>query len=530
MGLLCAAATACASGTHAASAGGAPTVGGTLTFATTAEPECLDPQVDARDVDAMIDRNIFDSLVEQGPGDTFKPWLATSWTISPDRRAYTFKLRGGVTFHDGTPFDAASVKATLDHAVDPKARSYYAASLISAYSGAKVIDPSTVEIDLSRPSRPFLQALSTAYLGIQSPKSIQNNAANLCQHPVGTGAFVFGDWTKGTSITLHRNPAYAWAPPLAAHTGPARLDTLTFDFVSQDSVRLGLLTSGQAQVISEVPTQDVALVKKTDQLLSAPEPGAVDTLLFNTRSGPLSDERVRQAIQHSVNLDQLVGSLYGGQGIRAWSVLSPSTPDYDSSAPNTWPHDPDQANSLLDQAGWTQRDSQGYRTKNGARLSLLWPYSSSRHTEDQLIFGQGLQAALKKVGIDLQFVSEDPGKLGAQLQTGTGIDVFEMSFVRADPDILRFYFASDQTVEKGGGNMFRLSDPSLDQWFATEADGGDAAAVTSALTQAQAYINQHALALPTHALTYTLGLADSVRAVSWDANAYPLFYDAWLAK
>jgi peptide/nickel transport system substrate-binding protein len=531
VGLVCALAAACTSGPRPASAdAGPPTVGGALTFATSVEPECLDPQVDARDVDAMIDREIFDSLVEQAPDGTFKPWLATSWTISPDQRVYTFKLRDGVIFQDGTTFDAAAVKATLDHAVDPKARSYYAASLISAYSGAKEIDPHTIEIDLSRPSRPFLQALSTAYMGIQSPKSIAGNAANLCQAPVGTGPFTFGTWTKGTSITLYRNPAYAWGPPLAAHTGAARLDTLTFDFVSQDSVRLGLLTSGQAQAISEVPTQDIALVKKTDQLLSIPEPGAVDTLLLNTKSGPLADEKVRQALQHSVNLDQLVTSLYGGQGIRAWSVLSPSTPDYDASAPNSWPYDPNLANSLLDQAGWAQRDAQGYRTKNGARLTLLWPYSSSRHTEDQLIFGQGLQAAVKKVGIDLQYVSEDPGKLGTQLQTGTGIDIFEMSFVRADPDILRFYFGSDQTVEKGGGNMFRLSDPNLDRWFATEIDGSDPAAVTSSLAQAQQYINQHALALPTRAQTYLLGLSSSVHGVSWDANAYPLFYDAWLAK
>lgn len=530
VGLVCLTAAACTSGGSAGGSGGAPSSGGDLTFATSVEPECLDPEVGARDVDELIDRNIFDSLVEQTAKGTFKPWLAKSWTISSDQRTYTFTLRPGVVFHDGTPLDAAAVKATLDHAVDPKARSYYAASLISAYSGATVANPTTVAIHLSRPSRPFLQALSTAYLGIQSPKSIRDDAKSLCQKPVGSGPFVFDSWTKGTNVKLSRNPKYAWGPSTAKHTGPARLTSLTFNFVSEDSVRLGALTSGQADAISEVPPHDVTVVRRVAQLLTAPEPGAVYTLLFNTTSGPLSDERVRTAFQRSVNFDKLVESVYNGQYQRAWSVLSPATPDYDKATAKSWPYDPKLANSLLDQAGWTGRDSNGYRTKNGSRLILRWPYSAVQQRDERVVFGQGIQAEAKKAGIDLAFASEDPGKLGADLSSGKNLDIFAMSFVRADPDILHFYFGSDQTVAKGGGNMFRLSDKQLDGWFGTETSTGSPATAASAVAKAQEYINQHALALPTYSSDYLLGVSKKVHGFTFDATAYPLFYDVWLDK
>lgn len=384
-GMVCLTAAACTSGgsTSSGSAGGGtPTAGGDLRFATSVEPECLDPEVGARDVDALIDRNIFDSLVEQTANGGFKPWLAKSWTISPDRLTYTFTLRTGVVFHDGTWLDAAAVKATLDHAVDPKARSYYAASLISAYSGATVVNPTTVAVRLSRPSRPFLQALSTPYLGIQSPKSIRDDFKNLCQKPVGTGPFVFAGWSKGSSVKLSRNPKYAWGPSTAAHTGVARLDSLTFSFVAESSVRLGALTSGQADVISEVPPHNVALVRKVDQLLTAPEPGAVYTLLLNTKYGPLTDERVRKAFQRSVNLDKLVDSVYAGQYKRAWSVLSPATPTTPRpprTAGRTTPSSPARCSTRpAGPAGTPRATAPG--TGSGSRCGGRTPRSSSATT------------------------------------------------------------------------------------------------------------------------------------------------------
>jgi len=521
---------ACGSSGTTSSAGSAPVTGGTLRYATAVEPECLDPEVAARDVDALVDRNIFDSLVSYLPDGTFHPWLAERWTVSPDKLTYTFTLRPGVTFQDGTPLNAAAVKATLDHAVDPKAKSYYAASLIGAYARSTVVDDRTVKVRLSRPNAPFLQALSTAYLGIQSPRSIKEDSAGLCQRPVGSGPFSFVSWTKNTRITLKRNPAYRWGPATAGHTGPARLDGIVFTFVPEDSVRVGALSSGQVDAISDVPANSVKQLRRTSQMLTAQAPGAVYTVLLNSRSGPLADEKVRVALQRSLDLDKLVRSVYFGEYQRAWSVLSPSTADYDPATVGSWKYDPALSNRLLDQAGWTRRDSAGYRTKDGKRLILRWPYASALMRDQREILGEGIQAEAKLVGIDIQFSSEDPGTLNTALSTGTGLDLFAMSFVRAEPDILRYFFASNQGVAKGGANLFNLADPKLDSWFIAATSTSNSAIRRNDFAEIQQYLNTHALALPTYVPTYLLGASKKLHAVTFEAQAYPLFYDAWLSR
>jgi peptide/nickel transport system substrate-binding protein len=523
-------AAACGSDEDSPAGGSQPVAGGTLRYATAVEPECLDPEVAARDVDALIDRNIFDSLVSYSADGTFQPWLAQRWEISEDGKTYTFTLRPGVTFHDGTPLDAAAVKATLDHAVDPKAKSYYAASLIGAYDGATVVDEHTLEVHLSRANAPFLQALSTSFLGIQSPRSLADNAGDLCENPVGSGPFTFTGWTKGSNVRLERNPDYDWGPADAGHTGPAHLAGITFQFIPEDSVRLGALTSGQVEAIGDVPANSVKQVKQTSQLLTAPAPGAVYTLLLNSRSGPLTDERVRIAFQRSINLDQLVKSVYFGNYQRAWSVLSPSTLGYDPTTEGTWTYDPALADRLLTEAGWTERDADGYRTKDGRRLVLKWPYATALMRDQRETFGQGIQAEAKKAGIDVQFAAGDPGSLNTALSTGKNLDVFAMSFVRAEPDILRYFFASDQRVTQGGANVFQVADSQLDKWFSQATADEDPASRAKYFAQVQQYLNEHALALPTYVPTYLLGASKSLRGIRFEPQAYPLFYDSWLAR
>ncbi|MFI1585004.1 ABC transporter substrate-binding protein [Embleya sp. NPDC020630] len=523
---LCLALSSCA-GTREES-GAVADAGKMLRYATATEPECLDPQVGGRDVDALIDRNIFDSLVSATEDGTFRPWLAESWTISEDRTTYTFRLRPGVRFQDGTPLDAAAVKATLDHAVDPKAKSFYAASLVGAYAGATIVDPLVIEVRLSHPSSPFLQALSTPYLGIQSPKSMRENAGRLCQKPVGSGPFGFVEWRKNTSVVLKRNPDYNWGPPDAKHTGMAKLKGITFSFVPENSVRLGSLMSGQVDAIGEVPTVNATTVAKALRLLRHPAPGAVYTIFLNSGSGPLVDERVRIALQRSLNLDQLIKALHFGQYDRAWSVLGPTTVAYDRTVEGSWKYDPKLANRLLDEAGWTGRDAAGYRTKDGRRLTLVWPYAKQLSRDGREFIGQGIAADARRVGFDVRFEREEPGALNTQLASGKGLDMFAMSFVRSEPDILRYFFASDQTVNKGGGNLFRVADPQLDRWFRDATTDNDTAARRQSFEQAQQYIRTHALAIPVYVPKAMIGTSKKLHDVGFAPDAYPLFYDAWL--
>ena len=225
-------------------AGDKPVSGGTLTYLVDQTQLTLDPGVSPAEVTGLIDRNIFDSLVVQAGPTEFKPWLAEKWTVSGDGLTYTFQLKRGVTFSDGTPLDATAVKTTLDHIVDPKAKSQFAASFIAPYKRSTVVDDSTITIELSRPFRPFLQALSTPYLGIQSPRALKAPAAEYT--PIGTGPYAFVSWTQQKDVTLKRNPGYTSPPANAAHTGAPYLETLKFNYVTEDATRYGALKSGQA--------------------------------------------------------------------------------------------------------------------------------------------------------------------------------------------------------------------------------------------------------------------------------------------
>ncbi|MEV6166487.1 ABC transporter substrate-binding protein [Streptomyces sp. NPDC052052] len=517
--------SACDAGTAGSGTAGGQ---GGLTFATDTEPSCIDPAVSPLDVTALIDRNIFDSLVNASPDGKIHPWLAKSWTVSKDARTYTFELRKGVTFHDGTPLDAAAVKASLDHVVDPATKSSYAAGLLSAYREAKTEGLSTVRIVLKRPDATLLQSLSTAYLGIQSPKALKNTAT-LCRTPVGTGPFRFVGWKQKQSIELRNNGAYKWGPPTAAHTGPAKLPGLTIRFIQENAVRVGALSSGEVDVIGGLPAPNVKALKRSPrlQVLSSQAPGGTYSVHLNPARGPLKDKRVRTAFVRSVELDQLVKSVSFGQYERAWSQLGPRTLGYDEQIEGSWAPDRRLANRLLDEAGWSERDSEGYRVKNGKRLTLHWPFVPQLLREQRDVLGQGIQTEAKKVGIQVRREAKDTGTYSKEIFAGDA-DLWDSSNVRADPDVLRTLYASDQTLTQGGMNVFKISDPEIDTLLRHGAATADPAARADDYVKVQRRLRDEALVLPVYVPTYLIGASKDVQGLSFEAASYPLFYDVSL--
>ncbi|MFD8211873.1 ABC transporter substrate-binding protein [Streptomyces sp. NPDC059695] len=517
-------ATGCGTGT-----GRADGQEGRIVYAVDSQPDCLDPQISPYDVTAALGRGVFDSLVAMDARGRVRPWLATSWQVSDDGRAYTFHLREGVRFHDGTAFDATAVKATLDHTVAPETKSQYAAGLISMYEGATVVEARTVRIRLSRPYTPFLQVLSTATFGIQSPTALRANRGRTCLKPVGSGPFVFAGWTRNRRIDLDRNPDYAWGPPDAANRGPAHVDGVTVEFIPEAASRFGALSSGQVDLASAVPPSHVGRLRHAEgfRLMRATQPGAPYTLMLNVNRAPLDDPRVRRALQRSVRFDALVKALYSGAYERSWSALTPTTAGYDRATEGSRPYDPEEAARLLDAAGWTGRDEQGFRTRNGVRLTVHWPYMNSLMRDQRALLGQGIQAEAKRAGIDLRFTALEPGAY-LEKAVGRDADVLAFSWNRAEPDILRTYFDSAQTGDKGGVNAFGLSDPQLDGWLREASATRDPARRTALYAKAQARVNDQVYALPVYAPATLLGVSDRVRGVTFDVQAYPRFHDARL--
>lgn len=514
------------SGDDADASAGPPVSGGSLTFATDSEPTGWNIHSSAADVVALIERNVFDSLVAQESDGSFVPWLAESWQVLDGGATYEFKLKDGVKFHDGTPFDANAVKLNFDHIVDPDTKSQYAAGLLGPYTGTEVVDPLTVRVHFSQPFTPFLQAASTTYLGFYSPNALADpDGLNSGTAAVGTGPFTFGTYTKGQEVVLKANPDYAWGPDNADHTGPAYLKTLTIRFLPENSVRVGALTSGQVDVIGGLPPANVKEVSNNQQLqyLHQDAPGLPYMLFLNNSRAPFDDERVRQAFQAAIDMDQLVQSVYFGAYKRAWGPLGPTTPNsYDDSLEGSIDFDVDKANDLLDEAGWTEKDSEGYRTKDGVRLTASWPTTQSpREQRDTL--GQGIQAAVKKVGIFLDRTPMDSGSYLEHLNSGD-YDVTDWSFVRSDPDVLRLHLLSGHSPIQ---NAAYVDDPQVDAWVNQGAEEQDPAARKKIYVDVQNWVDEHAVMIPTYVPAYLVGAAADVLGLRFDPNAWPLFYDAW---
>ncbi|MDJ1137477.1 ABC transporter substrate-binding protein [Streptomyces iconiensis] len=522
--------TACGSsgGTGSSPDAVRPRDGGSLTYAESQEPGCWDPHSSSEDSTAFVQRPVFDSLVHQTPDGALEPWLASSWRTGKGGRAYTFTLRRDVIFHDGSRMDAAAVKANFDHITAKTTRSQYAAGLLGPYEGTTVEGTYRVTVRFSRPFEPFLQAASTTYLGIASPASLKAGQAALCAGTgsVGSGPFKAGRYVRGQQRAYARNPRYAWPPQSANHSGPARLNSLTIRFLTDDTTRVGALTSDQVDAVAAIPPHQVGILTRNAQLktVSKAIPGAVNAFYLNTRSSPFSDPRVRKAFQRAIDFSTLAKAIFQGANSRAWSLLSPSTPNgYAPAEAGRRPYDPRLAARLLDAAGWTGRDAEGYRTKDGDRLTVVAPVYGTAS-----LFTQAVQGALKRAGIHLDVVeSADAAEVSTRLSQGR-YDVVQTSWARGDGDVLSQFLLSTADPAYGGRNFSALSDPLLDRWLKAAQTARSAKQRTLYYAKIQERVLDEAVAVPAYIPTGSVAHSTRVHGLRLSISAWPEFYEVWV--
>ncbi|WP_248923988.1 ABC transporter substrate-binding protein [Paenibacillus hamazuiensis] len=518
----------------AASAGGEgqPKGGGELTFAVASSPSGLDPNVYPGAADYRVMRSLYDSLVAQMPDKSFKPWLATEWTVSPDGKSYTFKLRKDVKFHDGTPFNAAAVKFNFDRIVDPNTKSRFAVTLIGPYESSEVIDDYTVQVNLKSPYSAFLSSLSQAFLGIVSPAAVQKYGEQVDKNPVGTGPFKFVNWTENASIALERNPDYQWGPPLASHAGPAYVDKLTFKIIPEEATRIGSVQSGQVLAAETVPPQNIVSLKNDPNLalLEAESTGIPFTLMLNQDHAPWNELKARRAVQLAIDVDTIVKTLYLGTYKRAWSPLTPSVLGYNPALENSYKPDLAKANALLDELGWT-KGADGIRVKDGKPLALYY-VTSTPNREKRNDIAAMIQQQLKAVGIAVNIdVTTGSNAQTIVMDKGTN-DIYGVSNVSGDPDILRSFFHTNAIPKPGkwGHNHTHLSDPKLDGWLEQGLREQDPAKRSEIYKQLQSYVVENAIGIPVYIFPYTVAASKNVKGLKFDTLGYPLFYDASVQK
>ncbi|MCD2497225.1 ABC transporter substrate-binding protein [Microbacterium nymphoidis] len=519
----CAGSDAPASGGTGSADGTAPS--GELTWAiagATLSEGHMDPQTSQMDVTAMVQRVVFDSLVFQNADGSFSPWLASAWEVSEDGRSYTFTLRDDVTFTDGEKFDAAAVKANFDRIVAPDTASAQAASMLGGenYAGTTVIDDTTVRVDFHEPYAPFLQAASTPLLGFYSPRvlteSLDKLKAGGPDVTVGTGPYVLSEYTADQEIVYTANPDYAWGPQ--GQKTPS-VQTLRVSLVPEPSVRTGMANSGEAQLVSELPPSSVAELNPDLTVDTKAYPGMPYSLFLNEKYGVFADQKVRQAFELGIDVDSAVESIFDGQFERAWSVLGPTTPMYDAAIEGTWAFDPKKAEALLDEAGWTGRDADGYRTKDGKRLSARW-IAWTPIPDDRTALGNAIQSDLKKIGFEVVREALEPGAYNEQYGPKT-YDITDWGFSGVDPDYLRSHLATD-----GFQNASQVSDPAVDALVAKGAETVDPTERAAVYTELQEWNAQHVAIVPLYVPALISASAPSVSGLTFDLYGRPLFYDA----
>jgi peptide/nickel transport system substrate-binding protein len=528
--------SACGGGSSAsAPAAGSPTSGGTITFATDREPTCLDPAVGGDQPQSLIARAYLDSLVSQDQDGTIKPWLATSWDISPDGLTYTFHLRDDVTFTDGTPFDAAAVKANFEHWLDPATQSSVDALYVSPYVGTQTPDPHTAVVTLSHPYAAFLEVLAQSFLGIQSPAAITRGNDQNCQTPVGSGPFKVVAWNKQQDVKLVRNDAYTWGPPQAKHQGKAYADAVDWRFISEPSTRFGALQSGEVGAIETVPPQDHQVATSTPNLkvIDGQRPGSPVQLFLNTTRAPFDDLGVRQAFRQGADVAAGLKSVFFGAYHPFGGSLSPTTTFYSSAFEHAYPYDLTAAGKLLDDAGWDQRDAAGYRTKNGRRLTVHFPVSSTDHQPADISLFEQVQATEKKLGFQVVIDKQD----SATWQAGYlkwDYDVTDGYWVTNTADALRYVYLGAFKDATGGwhSNASGIADPKLDADLQQALLTTDPAQREALYDDAQKIISGAAVNVPLY--VYPAQYAentDRVQGLGVDPTLQlATLYDAWVVR
>ena len=314
---------------------GAPKDGGTLHIGMSADPLCLDPHQISSDVEQLIGNIQFDNLTFLGKDGLPQPWLATSWTISPNGKTYVFQLKKGVTFADGAAFNAAAVVANFNQMLAPATRSALAGPYIEPVQSTKILGPYTLQVNLSYAYSPFLYVLAQGWLGMESPKSLAaDTPAQLCQHPVGSGPFVLTNYTENVGVTYVARKGYNWGPPELGQSGGPHLAGIDLSWIGQDPVRYDSLVSGQTQLTQYVPAQDAAQLKSNSNFIyeDIDRIGWPFTFDFNTTSFPVNNVLVRKAIIEGVNTQDIVDTAAFGQHAVATSYLDPVTKYYDPAA------------------------------------------------------------------------------------------------------------------------------------------------------------------------------------------------------
>ncbi|RJQ55257.1 MAG: ABC transporter substrate-binding protein [Desulfobacteraceae bacterium] len=419
-----------------------PKKGGTLVFGRGGDTVGLDPAYETDGNSFMICDNVFEALVAYKDESTdVEPSLATSWTISPDGLTYTFKLRQGVKFHDGTPFNADAVVFSIGRMMKDRKLKFSGKALDvpkqerppeywvsmemdNTVDSIEAADEYTVVFKLKRIEAPFIANMGMDFADIISPTAFMKDPAGFVRKPVGTGPFKFVNWIKDDRIVLEANADY-WDKA----KGPY-LDKLIFRAIPENAVRFLELKAGNIHICQFPNPADIPMAQKDPNLQVFTQPGMnIGYLGFNHKKELWKNKNLRKAVVHAINRKAIVDNIYQGMGEVAVNCIPATMWGYNTKVPG-YDYNPELAKKLLADAG--------YPEGKGLPELTLWSMPVPRpYNPEGLKVGVAMIGDLSKIGITARIVSYDWGTyLKRQRQQPEDMDMFQLGWTgdNGDPD------------------------------------------------------------------------------------------------
>jgi peptide/nickel transport system substrate-binding protein len=501
-----------------------PQVGGTLVMAFQTAVDSLDMTKAIGGLTILQWVNSY-LLARDPTTGKIVPYLAKSWTLSPDGLTYTFTLRDDVKFSDGTPLTADDYVWTINRILDPATKSYCANFVYQGTKSVAVVDTHTFTITLAAPNFYYVDNLAdmgpcSGPMSKAYATSLSDDA--LAKAPVGTGPFKFVKWDQGVSVTLERNPDFTWGPAFT-HGGPAYIQTVEYQQVSDAATQLDAVVANQVDY-SAISTSDIASVQAlgTYTILDVTLKGSIDSLIMNVTHPPLDDINVRKAINMALDRQVLVQVAAGGLSAPLLGVLTPNTPGYCADADSLgYGFDLAQAKTLMQQAGYTY-GSDGMLQKDGKPLTMNMTSFTYREKLSTLV-----QEQLKALGINVILTPEDEGQVVGLMASGN-FDLFAGGLNISNASVLNLMFNSAYAA--GPTNAGKINDPALDPLLATMINTTDPAVNQKSVCDVQKLVMQDAYTAPLYVEKMYAAESNKVKGIVWPNPSEIQLFDAYFVN
>ncbi|WP_044640075.1 ABC transporter substrate-binding protein [Risungbinella massiliensis] len=490
----------------------------------------LDPAQVTDGESLKVTRAIYDNLVEYDDKTTeVIPSLAEKWENSPDGKVWTFHLKKGVKFHDGTPFNAEAVVYNFNRWMDPNHPEHkggdfgYYAYMFGGYKGdsghviksVTATDEYTVKIELYRPQGPFLANLAMPPFGIASPTAVKKGPDQFNTNPVGTGAFKFESWKKNESIVLVKNKEY-W------QKGNPKLDKLIFRVIPDNSARMTALQSGDIDIMDGMNPDDVKLVKANSKLQLFEQEGMnVAYLAFNTTKKPFDNPKVRQALNHAVNKEGIIKSFYAGMSTPAVNPMPNVIWGYNQNVKD-YEFNLEKAKQLLKEAGYP----------DGFKVELYTMTNPRPYMPNGKKIAEFIKEDFKKIGVEVTVVPLDWPTHQERVKKGDhSMALYGWNGDNGDPDnFLYVLLDKDNTRAPDAGNIAFYVNEELHKVLIEAQESSDLKKRTELYEKAQEIIKKDAPWVPLVHATVPIAAKKEVKGFYPHATSTYKFHQVYFEK